>query len=416
MTRPRAEDFLEPIERLRRGRPKVYVGFAAGLGKTHRMLEGAHAQAKRGADVVVGLVETHGLVDTPALVHGLEVVPRRVLGYRTLCVEEMALDALVAQRPAIVLFDEVARSHVPASRHTRRCDDVCAQLDAGINVICAFTIHHLESLKDMIEGATSVAICERVSDTFLEQADQVVNLDLAVEDLLERLRAGRIYVPEKVTRALENFFQEDTLSTLREIAESVGRAALARASTADGVPGATQRGSDSVMVCFASRSQAGALVARGWQATSTPTGTSSTWRCRASFRSGPIRLASASRSRRSRRCASWAPRWCGSAVEMSWRRCSSSRGRHRRRRGVHTLGHAENEVAPRPVEPAQPRHLLERHGQLDRAPFEAQINRSQLETARPERERQQAAVDDLVDLARHQFEPTHLAPTAGMLS
>ena len=267
MTRPRAEDFLELIERLRRGRLKVYIGFAAGVGKTYRMLEEAHALAKRGVDVVVGLVETHGRADTAALIDGLDVVPRRVLEYRGLRVEEMHLEAIVARRPEIALVDEVAHSNVPGSRHAKRYEDVYTLLDAGINVICAFNVQHLESLKDLVEQATGIEIRETVPDTFLEQADQVVNLDLAVEDLLERLRAGKIYAPEKVTRALENFFQEDKLSTLRElalreVAENLGRAALAKEKTVDGEPRALRRGSERVMVCISSQSPGAATLLR----------------------------------------------------------------------------------------------------------------------------------------------------------
>jgi len=269
MSRPRAEDFLELVERLRRGRLKVYIGFAAGVGKTYRMLEEAHALAKRGVDVVVGFVETHGRVDTAALVHGLEVIPRRVLEYRGLNVEEMDLDAIVARRPEIAIVDEVAHTNVPGSRHAKRYEDVNALLDAGINVICAFNIQHLESLNDLVEEATSVEIRETVPDTFLEQADQVVNLDLAVEDLLERLRTGKIYAPEKVTRALANFFQEEKLSTLRElalreVAESLGRAALANGREEGGEETTPRQGSERVMVCISSRSpRAATLLRRG---------------------------------------------------------------------------------------------------------------------------------------------------------
>jgi two-component system sensor histidine kinase KdpD len=267
MSRRSAEDFLELIERLRRGRLKVYIGFAAGVGKTYRMLEEAHALAKRGVDVVVGLVESHGRVDTAALVHGLDVVPRRILEYHGVRVEEMDLDAIVARRPEVVLVDEVAHSNVAGLRHSKRYEDVYTLLDAGINVICAFNIQHLESLKDLVEQASGVEIRETVPDTFLEQADQVVNLDLAVEDLLERLRAGKIYAPEKVTRALENFFQEDKLSTLRElalreVAESLGRAALAKGSPEEGDSGAPRSGSERVMVCISSQSPAAATLLR----------------------------------------------------------------------------------------------------------------------------------------------------------
>ena len=269
MSRPRAEDFLELVERLRRGRLKVYIGFAAGVGKTYRMLEEAHALAKRGVDVVVGFVETHGRADTAALVHGLEVIPRRVLEYRGLNVEEMDLDAIVARRPEIALVDEVAHTNVPGSRHVKRFEDVNALLDAGINVIGAFNIQHLESLNDLVEEATGVEVRETVPDTFLEQADQVVNLDLAVEDLLERLRTGKIYAPEKVTRALGNFFQEEKLTTLRElalreVAESLGRAALANGRDDEEGEAAPRQGSERVMVCISSRSpRAASLLRRG---------------------------------------------------------------------------------------------------------------------------------------------------------
>ncbi|HTF34253.1 MAG TPA: universal stress protein [Myxococcota bacterium] len=269
MSRPRAEDFLELVERLRRGRLKLYIGFAAGVGKTYRMLEEAHALGKRGVDVVVGFVETHGRADTAALVHGLEVVPRRVLAYRGLNVEEMDLDAIVARRPEIAIVDEIAHTNVPGSRHAKRYEDVDALLDAGINVIGAFNIQHLESLNDLVEEATGVEIRETVPDTFLEQADQVVNLDLAVEDLLERLRAGKIYAPEKATRALENFFQKDKLTTLRElalreVAESLGRAALANGREEAGEETTPRQGSERVMVCISSRSpRAATLLRRG---------------------------------------------------------------------------------------------------------------------------------------------------------
>jgi len=265
--RARAEDFLELVERARRGRLKVYIGFAAGVGKTYRMLEEAHALAKRGVDVVVGFVETHGRAETARLIEGLEVVPRRVFHYRGLAIEEMDLDAVLARRPQVALVDEIAHTNAPGSRNAKRYQDVYALLEGGINVICAFNIQHLESLKDMVEQATDVEIRETVPDTFLKQADQVVNLDLAVEDLLDRLRAGKIYAAEKVTQALGAFFREDKLSTLREmalreVAESLGRAALGGTRGREaGQPHAT---SERVMVCIASQSpRAAALLRRG---------------------------------------------------------------------------------------------------------------------------------------------------------
>jgi two-component system sensor histidine kinase KdpD len=267
VTRGRAEDFLELVERARRGRLKVYIGFAAGVGKTYRMLEEGHALVKRGVDLVIGVVETHGRADTEKLIEGLEVVPRRVFDYRGIRIEEMDLDAVLARHPQVAIVDEIAHTNVPGSGNAKRYQDVYALLDAGINVIAAFNIQHLESLKDMVEEATGVEIRETVPDTFLAQADQVVNLDLAVEDLIDRLRAGKIYAPEKVAHALRHFFQEEKLSSLRElalreVAQSLGRAALGQ--TRGREPTAQKSVSERVMVCISSASpRTSALLRRG---------------------------------------------------------------------------------------------------------------------------------------------------------
>lgn len=266
MTQPRAraEDFLELVERSKRGRLKIYIGFAAGVGKTYRMLEEAHALKKRGIDVVLGLVETHGRAETAALMEGLEYVPRRRVLYRGLTIEEMDLDAVIARRPQVAVVDEVAHTNAPDSHNRKRYQDVLDILDAGINVICAFNVQHLESLKDVVERVTGVVIRETVPDSFLRQADQVVNLDLAADDLLERLRTGRIYDEAKVDWALAHFFQEEKLAALRElalreVAESLERppaprATAARASTV----------ADRLMVCISSDSpRAATLLRRG---------------------------------------------------------------------------------------------------------------------------------------------------------
>ncbi len=227
--RTRAEDFLELVERGRRGRLKLYIGFAAGVGKTYRMLEEAHALKKRGVDVVLGFVETHGRADTEALVAGLELVPRKAFTYRDVTVEEMDLDAVLSRKPRVAIVDELAHTNVPLCRHARRYQDVQELLSAGINVIGAFNVQHLESLNDLIERTTGVTVRETIPDSFLKSADQVVNLDLAVEDLHERLKAGKIYAPDKIAHALERFFKQENLSTLRElalreVAESLDRA------------------------------------------------------------------------------------------------------------------------------------------------------------------------------------------------
>ncbi|HEX4144438.1 MAG TPA: universal stress protein [Pirellulales bacterium] len=262
----RAQDFLELVHRGKRGRLKLYLGFAAGVGKTYRMLEEAHALRKRGVDVVVGFVETHGRAETSALLDGLEIVPRRRIPYRGLVVEEMDLDAILARQPEIVIVDELPHTNVPGSRHEKRYQDVLEILEAGIHVIGALNIQHLESLKDIVERTSGVHIRETVPDTFLKQADQIVNLDLAIEDLMDRLRSGKIYAAEKITQALENFFQHQNLSTLRElalreVAESVDRTVVAH-NRAGGEHGRSN--SERVMVSMASSSpRANALLRRG---------------------------------------------------------------------------------------------------------------------------------------------------------
>jgi two-component system sensor histidine kinase KdpD len=187
------------------------------------------------------VVEPHGREETSVLLRGLEVVPRKRIEYRGVTVEELDLDAVIARRPQVAVVDEVAHTNAPGSRNRKRYEDILDLLGAGINVIAAFNVQHLESLKDLVERATGVTVHETVPDTFLKKADQVVTLDLAVEDLLERLRAGKIYREEKIALALENFFKEANLATLRElvlreVAESVERSAAATARAAITVP------------------------------------------------------------------------------------------------------------------------------------------------------------------------------------
>jgi len=262
--RQRPEDFLELVERGRRGRLKLYIGFAAGVGKTWRMLEEAHALRKRGIDVVGALIETHSRAETEALIGDLEVVPRRRLEYRGVVVEEMDLDAVLARRPTVAVVDEIPHTNVPGSRNRKRYQDVLDLLVAGINVIGALNIQHLESLNDLVQRNTGVQVRETVPDSFLEQADQVVNLDLAVEDLLDRLRAGKIYPAERIPWALEHFFQDGNLATLRElslreVAQSLDRSQARQPSSAPGAPAPGR-----VMVCLSSNPpHAATLLRRG---------------------------------------------------------------------------------------------------------------------------------------------------------
>jgi two-component system sensor histidine kinase KdpD len=261
-TSRRPEDFLELVERGRRGRLKLYVGFAAGVGKTYRMLQEAHELRKRGVDVVIGYVETHGRAETAALLDGIESVPRKRIEYRGVPVEEMDLEAVVRRKPQIAVVDEIPHTNAPGSANRKRWQDVLALLDAGVNVLGALNVQHLESLNGLIERVTGVSVRETVPDSFLKQADQVVNLDLAVEDLQERLKQGKIYAPEKISWALQNFFKDANLATLRElslreVAESLDRAG-ARAAPEQA------RTSGRVMVCLASNPpRAKTLLSRG---------------------------------------------------------------------------------------------------------------------------------------------------------
>jgi len=211
---------------------------------------------------VVAFVEPHARAETEVLIDGLEVVPRLRIEYRGVAVEEMDLDAVLRRKPQVALVDEIPHTNAPGSRNRKRYRDVLALLDAGINVIGALNVQHLESLNDLIERATSVAVRETVPDSFLKQADQVVNLDLAVEDLQERLRSGKIYATEKIPWALENFFKDHNLATLRalalrEVAESLDRAGAARRDP-------ELKAAGRVMVCLASNPpRAKTLLARG---------------------------------------------------------------------------------------------------------------------------------------------------------
>jgi len=264
-SRPRAEDFLELVQKAKRGRLKLYIGFAAGVGKTYRMLEEAHALKARGVDVVVGFVESHGRKDTEALVTGLEVVPRRTIEYRGVSIEEMSLNNILKRNPAVALVDELAHTNVPGSRNRKRYQDAIELLDAGINVIGAVNVQHLESLNDIVERATGVSVRETIPDGFLRQADQVVNLDLAVEDLQERLRAGKIYAADKIPWALEHFFKEQNLAhlrelALREVAESVERASARPVSSGPSEGQGAPR--TRVMVCLSSASPRGGVLVR----------------------------------------------------------------------------------------------------------------------------------------------------------
>ncbi len=212
-----ADTFLRLIRRAGRGRLKVYLGYGAGVGKTYQMLLEAHRLKDEGIDVVVGLVETHGRAETAKLIEGLEVIPRRRQEYRGVVLEEMDLDAVLARKPQVALVDELAHTNVPGSRNAKRYQDVQDLLAAGIHVITTLNIQHLESLYNTVEKATRVRVRERIPDSVLAEADQIVNVDLTTEDLRKRLLEGKVYPTERIETALENFFKETNLEQLREL-------------------------------------------------------------------------------------------------------------------------------------------------------------------------------------------------------
>lgn len=249
---PTPEHFLTLIRQQQRGRLKIYLGFAAGVGKTYEMLQEGQRLLRRGVDVVIGIVETHGRADTAAQIGDLEQVPRKRIEYRGVVLEEMDLDAMLARHPAVALIDELAHTNAPGCRNSKRYQDVEELLRAGINVISTLNIQHLESLYDMVEKATGVKVKERVPDYVIGMADQLVNVDVSAEDLRERLAAGKVYPAERIERALENFFTSENLTRLREFAleEIAHRLDRRRTDSEETSPNGT---SARVMICLSSR-------------------------------------------------------------------------------------------------------------------------------------------------------------------
>jgi two-component system, OmpR family, sensor histidine kinase KdpD len=213
-----AESILAKAREEGRARLRVYIGAAPGVGKSYQMLEDAHELKRQGHDVVIGFVEPHGRADTLAQIRDLEQVPLRQIDYRGVTLKEMDLDAIIARRPEVAVVDELAHTNAPGSRYQKRYEDVLALLDAGVNIISAVNIQHLESLNDAIAATTGVRVRETVPDWVLKRADEVVNVDVSIETLRTRLRQGKIYDAAKVEQALANFFRKGNLTALRELA------------------------------------------------------------------------------------------------------------------------------------------------------------------------------------------------------
>lgn len=217
-TRQSAQHFLDLIKQSHRGKFKVYIGMSAGVGKTYRMLQEAHQLSDSGVDIRIGYVETHGRVETEVLVEGLTLIPRRKLFYKGKELEEMDTQTIINQHPEIVIVDELAHTNIEGSPNPKRWQDVMQILDAGISVISAVNIQHLEGINEEVQTITGVEIQERIPDSVLAMADEVVNIDLTADDLIERLKAGKIYRSDKIASALGNFFTYNNLLQLRELA------------------------------------------------------------------------------------------------------------------------------------------------------------------------------------------------------
>lgn len=212
------QHFLDLIRKSRRGKFKIYVGMSAGVGKSYRMLQEASVLLQNGIDVKIGYIETHGRVDTEAMLAGLPVIPRRRLFYKGKELDELDVQAILNLRPEIVVVDELAHTNIEGSKNEKRWQDVVDILDAGINVISAVNIQHIESLNEDVKKITGIEVTERIPDNVLRQADEVVNIDLPADELISRLKAGKIYAKEKIGTALGNFFQADKILQLRELA------------------------------------------------------------------------------------------------------------------------------------------------------------------------------------------------------
>ncbi|PJJ83076.1 sensor protein KdpD [Mucilaginibacter auburnensis] len=212
------KDFIELVKKSRRGKLKIYIGMSAGVGKSYRMLQEAHALLKNGIDIQMGYIETHRRAETHALLDGLPVIPRRNIFYKGKELEEMDLQAILSRHPEVVIVDELAHTNIEGSKNAKRWQDVVDILDAGTSVITAVNIQHLESLNEEIEDITGIAITERIPDKILEMADEIVNIDLTADELIARLREGKIYDKSKIELAIQNFFRSEKILQLRELA------------------------------------------------------------------------------------------------------------------------------------------------------------------------------------------------------
>ncbi len=256
-----AQHFLDLIQKSREGKFKVYIGMSAGVGKTFRMLQEAHSLLKNGIDVKIGYIETHNRLETHALLDGLPIIPRRTLFYKGKHLEEMDLQAIINLRPEVVIVDELAHSNSKGSKNDKRWQDVLEILAAGINVISAVNIQHIESLNDDVKHITNVEVQERIPDAILRRADEVVNIDLTADELISRLKEGKIYTADKIPTALKNFFKPNQILQLRELALKEVAGQVVRKVESE-VPRNIALKPEKVLACISSNDKTAKIVIR----------------------------------------------------------------------------------------------------------------------------------------------------------
>ena len=253
--------FLDLIKKSRRGKFKVYIGMSAGVGKTYRMLQEAHALLKNGIKIQIGYIETHQRKETQELLYDIPIIARRQLYYKGKQLEEMDVQAIISIHPEVVIVDELAHSNIEGSKNAKRWQDVLDILDAGINVISAVNIQHLESLNQEMEIITGVRVTERIPDKILDAADEIVNIDLTADDLIDRLKAGKIYDASKIERALNNFFQPEKILQLRELALKEVAHHLERKINIE-VPSQVKLRPEKFMACISTNHQTAKVIIR----------------------------------------------------------------------------------------------------------------------------------------------------------
>jgi two-component system, OmpR family, sensor histidine kinase KdpD len=258
MQRRSPEEYLAEINRMKRGKLKLYVGAAPGVGKTYKMLQDAHDLHEEGIDIVIGYVETHGRKETEEMIGDLEQVPLKKIIYKEKEFHEVNVEEIIKRAPTIVVIDELAHTNIPNSKHSKRFQDIEEIIEAGINVFSAVNIQHLESVHDIVQQITGVAVRERIPDTLLQKANEIQLIDIPPEMLQKRLSEGKIYKQEKIERSLQNFFTLNNIGALRE---------LALREVADdmdgkiGVSGLKER----ILVCVQNGPTAEKLIRRGWR-------------------------------------------------------------------------------------------------------------------------------------------------------